>query len=109
MRVKMILNNLISNALKYQDPLKKEHLINISMNENGSWLNILCEDNGIGIENNYLERVFYMFYRATELSKGSGLGLYIANETAKKLGGEISVKSKVKHGTVFTVSLPKIR
>ncbi len=48
-----------------------------------------------------------MFFRATSKSVGTGLGLYITKEMVQKLGGEISVQSKLNHGTTFIVILPK--
>ena len=64
-------------------------------------------DNGIGIEPAFTNKVFEMFYRATEESKGTGLGLYIARETVSNLGGEITLESEPGEGTNFKVSLPK--
>ncbi len=107
MRLRIILNNLFSNAIKYQDQEKDEHFIKVTFEELEDQWRIICEDNGIGIEKDYLDRVFYMFYRATEKSKGSGLGLYIAHETAKKLGGDIFVQSDFGMGTTFTISIPR--
>ena len=62
------------------------------------------EDNGIGIIPSHHNRVFDMFYRASENSKGSGLGLYIAKEAMEKLGGAIALQSEPGKGTQFTGS-----
>ncbi|HET9054522.1 MAG TPA: HAMP domain-containing sensor histidine kinase, partial [Cyclobacteriaceae bacterium] len=67
---------------------------------------IIFSDNGIGIEKNDLAKIFEMFYRATIQSDGSGIGLYIVKNAVEKLGGSISVSSKVGFGTTFTIKLP---
>ncbi|MDZ4668820.1 MAG: PAS domain-containing sensor histidine kinase [bacterium] len=102
------LNNLISNAIKYQDKSKPNSYINITVHSNDWNAIITIEDNGIGIADDKQERVFEMFYRATKLSKGSGLGMYIVKETLDKLNGTITVKSKLNIGTTFTVTLPNL-
>ena len=66
----------------------------------------MFSDNGIGIEKDKLARIFEMFYRATEQSDGSGIGLYIVKNAVEKLGGSISVESKIGSGTIFTILLP---
>ena len=70
-----------------------------------SW-SIAILDNGIGIEKERLNRVFELFYRATESAKGSGLGLYIVKDTIDRLGGRINVDSEIGQWTKFTLSFP---
>jgi signal transduction histidine kinase len=65
-------------------------------------------DNGEGIRPEHQNNVFNMFYRASENSRGSGLGLYIARESAVKIGGNIRVESEHKKGSVFTVEFPEL-
>jgi signal transduction histidine kinase len=67
---------------------------------------ITVEDNGRGIPAESMDKIFDMFYRATEDSKGSGLGLYIVKETVQKMGGKIHVKSALGAGTTFVLELP---
>ncbi|MFN3841450.1 MAG: sensor histidine kinase, partial [Cyclobacteriaceae bacterium] len=99
-------SNLISNAVKYYDPAKPNAYIRISAGmENPEWW-LTVEDNGVGISDNHLEKLFAMFYRAHAHGEGSGLGLYIVNEVCKKLGGTVSVKSVYGEGSSFTVRLP---
>jgi signal transduction histidine kinase len=74
--------------------------------ENG--VDILAQDNGIGISKENLNRIFEMFYRATSLSTGSGLGLYIVKETTDKLGGKIEVNSSPGEGSTFNLFIPNI-
>ena len=67
---------------------------------------ISFSDNGIGISQENLNRIFEMFFRATEQSDGSGIGLYIVKNAVEKLGGQISVASKQGEGTRFNIILP---
>ncbi|NNF33769.1 MAG: HAMP domain-containing histidine kinase [Saprospiraceae bacterium] len=106
-RVATLFNNLISNSLKYSDPSKDHSQVVVSGNENGKFVKLNISDNGIGINKNQLEKIFGMFYRATEASKGAGLGLYIASETVRKLNGTIDVESTPRIGTTFKITLPK--
>jgi len=105
-RIAEILRNLISNAIKYRklDQIASEIGVKISVDHLRA--EILFADNGIGIEEKNLSRVFEMFYRATEQSDGSGIGLYIVKNAVDKLGGQISVASRPGQGTRFSIILP---
>lgn len=105
-RIQIILNNLLSNAIKYSDQAKSLKTINIDVAQTNDGVRIIVEDNGIGIGEESKDRVFKMFYRASEKSYGSGLGLYIIQETVKKLGGSISMESKEGRYTRFIIDLP---
>jgi len=104
-RVSIILNNVIANALKYHDPHKHNRFVRITLRV-GADAVIQIEDNGMGIQPEYLPLIFNMFYRASEESEGAGLGLYIAREAVHKLGGTISVKSQYRIGSIFRIVLP---
>jgi len=106
LRIRIILNNLISNALKYHDDNAQEQLIALAVFSDETKAIIKVRDNGIGIDTNKLDSVFEMFYRASETAKGSGLGLYITKEVIAKMNGKISVDSIAGSGTTFTVELP---
>jgi signal transduction histidine kinase len=106
-RLKIVLNNLVSNALKYHDRHKEERFVHIRAQNGNDHCEISVEDNGIGIRSDHHEKIFDMFYRASENSKGSGLGLYIAREAVKKLGGQITVESELGKGTRFRIMLPQ--
>jgi PAS domain S-box-containing protein len=108
-RLSIILNNLISNAVKYANPHEKSVMININAYAENSNCVITVSDNGIGISEIYLPKIFEMFFRATEEFAGSGLGLYIVKETVQKLKGKITVKSKIRQGTTFQVVLPNMK
>ncbi len=105
-RLSVILNNLISNSIKYFDPNKKDPFIRIAAEINNDSATIEFSDNGIGIEERYLAKVFDMFFRATEKNRGAGLGLYIVKEAVEKLHGSIFVESTVGAGTVFRLQIP---
>ncbi|MGK7389351.1 MAG: ATP-binding protein [Candidatus Cyclobacteriaceae bacterium M2_1C_046] len=104
-RLKVIVSNLISNAIKYQD-VKKASALKIESGSQGNADYIIFSDNGIGIEKDHLDKIFNMFYRASDTSRGSGLGLYIVKEIADKLHAGIEVASIFGEGTTFKVKLP---
>lgn len=66
----------------------------------------ITDHNGIGIEEIHLPRIFEIFYRATDIKSGTGLGLYITKEIVEKLGGNIEAQSKFNVGTSFTLTIP---
>lgn len=105
-RVMIVLNNLVSNAIRYADLRKPDPYVTVQMVADVHHLNIQVYDNGIGIEAKYIANIYEMFFRASETHSGSGLGLYIVKETVDKLGGTIQVESELGKGTRFTVSLP---
>jgi signal transduction histidine kinase len=105
-RLKVILSNIISNCFKYCDLEKRDPFIRIDGEEHNSCLHLVITDNGMGISESALPKIFDMFYRAHEKGEGTGLGLYIVKETLNKLGGTIVVHSSVGNGTVFKITLP---
>jgi signal transduction histidine kinase len=105
-RLRVVLNNLLANSIKYADLTKPDPTVEVSAHVSGEGVIIEIRDNGIGIDQQHLARVFDMFYRATERATGSGLGLYIVKEIVEKLGGKVSVSSLVSVGTTFRIELP---
>lgn len=105
-RFKIILTNLFSNAVKYHDPEKGLNAVSIKYTNMGDEWVLEVMDNGIGIEQSRLSRVFELFYRATETAKGSGLGLYIVKDTVERLGGRITVESELGKWTRFLICMP---
>lgn len=106
MRFTSVLNNLITNAVKYQrsdEPCKE---VNIKFNCNKEQVVLQVSDNGEGIPEDKMDRLFGMFVRLSSNSSGSGLGLYTSKEMIEKMGGSISVSNKKDQGTIFTVKLP---
>ena len=106
-RLKIVLFNLISNAIIYSATLREPWMKVIVQVKNGKAI-ITVSDNGQGIAEEHLDRVFEMFYRASEEQAGSGLGLYIAKETVEQLNGTIEVTSAVGSGTIATIALPSL-
>jgi signal transduction histidine kinase len=106
-RLQIVLQNLLGNSIKYSDPKKSARWVRIkAVAEAGSVL-LSVEDNGIGIAPELLPRVFDMFYRASERSKGSGLGLFITREAIQKIGGTVAVESEPGIGTRFYLTLAR--
>ncbi len=107
-RLLVALTNLISNAIKYADTTKETPFLSIKIEANEYKSHIKVKDNGQGIESRHLEKVFDMFYRATDKSPGSGLGLYIVKEIVERLGGSVQVESKINKGSCFEIQLPNL-
>jgi PAS domain S-box-containing protein len=105
-RLKIIVKNLISNAVNFSTPLKETRWIRISSLRVEDKFQLIIEDNGEGIRKDLAGKIFNMFYRASEKSKGSGLGLYIVKEMVDKLDGTIKVNSVYGEGSQFIVELP---
>lgn len=105
-RLRILLNNLICNAIQYQDFTKQDSFIHITVQIQQNKVILDITDNGIGIDKAYVGKVFDMFFRGTTISKGSGLGLYIVKEIINKLKGTLELTSKVNEGTHFCISLP---
>ena len=106
LRLKIILNNLVSNALKFQNPYRKNPSLHINISSNKNNCQMIIKDNGIGIGKEHIEKLFNMFYRATDKKPGSGIGLYIVKDCLQKLKGTIDVHSEIDKGTKFCVNIP---
>ena len=105
-RLKVIFNNLLSNALRYSNG--KDPVITIDIQVNNKTAAISIADNGLGIDKKHHKRIFDMFYRATDTNAGSGLGLYIVKESVDKLNGSISLESDIGRGSCFTMTIPNM-
>jgi len=104
-RLTIILSNLVSNAIKYHDLRKPSPFIEIGFQTNPR--SMYVEDNGMGIPPEHTDKIFDMFYRGSDRSSGSGLGLFITREAITKLNGRIEVTSEYGAGSRFTVYLPE--
>ncbi|HZI24948.1 MAG TPA: ATP-binding protein, partial [Chryseolinea sp.] len=105
LRINIIFSNIISNAYKYYNPMTNSFLkVKIAVGKTEVKIEFI--DNGIGIKSEYLDKIFNMFYRATERSQGSGLGMYIVKQAVEKLNGKISLNSKYGAGTKIKINLP---
>jgi signal transduction histidine kinase len=107
-RLGEILRNLISNAIKYRNFTRPDSEIAIHINVKAESATISFKDNGIGISQENVEKIFNMFYRASEQSDGSGLGLYIVKNAIDKLNGKIEVTSQEFEFTHFNIYLPNL-
>lgn len=107
-RVGVLLNNLLSNAIKYSKRGQDDAKVRVRVETTPEECLIAIEDNGEGIEEAHLNSVFDMFFRASNSSPGTGLGLYICKEITDKLGGDIVLTSEKGIGTTVTTTLPQI-
>ncbi len=102
-----VFGNLISNSINYT---QEGGEINVKIENIGTDLKVTVSDNGFGIEEKYLDKIFDRFYRVkndkTRYITGTGLGLPIVKSIVDELKGSISVKSKPGFGTTFSVLLP---
>lgn len=105
--IRMLLLNLIDNAVKYTHP---KGTISLSLCKDNGWVNIAILDNGIGISQEDIAHIFDRFYRANKARTadhtGGGLGLSICQWIVKSHRGTITVKSGLCQGSIFTVTLP---
>ncbi len=108
-RMKQILVNLLSNAVKYT----REGRVELSVSEKGDDVIVTVADTGLGISAEDMEHLFGKFYRVrnadTEKISGTGLGLWIAREIARKMGGDLTVESIQGVGSHFSLRLKKAK
>ena len=104
--LKIILNNLLSNAFKYQRKDEENKFVEIKVDVADNQAHIEVNDNGIGIHESHIENIFKIFYRATSEQTGSGFGLYNVKDALNKVSGEIKVESSLNSGTRFRVVIP---
>jgi signal transduction histidine kinase len=105
--LQIVFRNLLENAIIFR---KTEPglgcFVNITVKENGKNLELSVTDNGIGIKEKYIPRIFELYFRASQASRGNGLGLYLVQKATQKLKGEITIVSDINVGTTFTILLP---
>jgi PAS domain S-box-containing protein len=105
-RLLILCNNVISNAVRYRDTTKDNSFLRIEITLAADHAVLEFRDNGVGIDSEYLDNVFKMFFRANADSKGSGLGLYIVKGVVEKMNGTVEVESVLGQGTTFCFKLP---
>lgn len=108
-RIAEIFRNLVSNSIKYRKLDGTIPIIHLKAEVTEYLCCIDFRDNGIGIEESSRTKIFEMFYRASNQSEGSGLGLYIVKNAIEKLGGKISVETELNQGTLFKITIPNLR
>ena len=115
LRLKQILTNLAGNAIKFSSALTHRGEVNVRVEsvrqeDDYIWLNFSITDNGIGIDEATLEKLFAAFTQADASTSrrygGNGLGLAISRQLAELMGGSIAVQSTLNQGSVFTVAMP---
>ena len=105
-QINIIFSNLVGNAIKYLEP-GRQGLIHISALENGENVIYAIKDNGIGIKDEYKDKIFEIFYRLDpDSTKGEGLGLTIVSKIIERQKGSVWIESEKGKGSTFFVSLP---
>jgi signal transduction histidine kinase len=107
-RIRQIVTNLIDNAAKYS---REGGTVTVSVEEHDGQVRVSVTDEGIGIPAAEQEEIFEKFYRVdpeqTQGGGGTGLGLYISRELARRMNGEIFVDSEPSRGSTFVLQLPR--
>lgn len=109
-RLEVIFENLISNAIKYHNTALNDSFVKIDIFVNNEYAKMSVSDNGIGIDEKYLNSIFKLFFRSENSlnADGAGIGLYIVKEAVDKMKGEIKVFSEPLKGTSFELVIPNI-
>lgn len=107
-RFMVILNNLLSNAIKHHNYSLANPWVKIMISKVGDKIQVMVADNGFGINEQYKDKIFEMFFRASDSPIGSGLGLFIVKETVEKMNGKIMLSSKEGEGACFRIDLPLV-
>jgi signal transduction histidine kinase/GAF domain-containing protein len=105
--IEQVLLNLIVNAVQAAD--KVDAMVRLSASTGDTWRDttiIAVSDNGVGIDENMLGKIFNPFYTTKSASEGTGLGLYVCHNLVQRLGGRIKAESKKGQGSTFTIFLP---
>jgi signal transduction histidine kinase len=103
----LLMRNVIKNALDFR-ATDRVCEVAVTLQVIGSQLHFYCKDNGIGIEESIQSKIFNMFYRGSDRSTGSGLGLYVVNEIMRRLKGSVHLESTPGE-TSFFVSIPELK
>lgn len=106
--IKLILNNLLSNAFKYQKGESQEKKVSLTVEVKNGIASISIMDNGIGIKEESLNQIFNLHFQTNNVKSGFGLGLYNVKGVLLKLHGQIDVQSELGNGSIFKVSLPDL-
>ncbi|WP_407556585.1 sensor histidine kinase [Winogradskyella sp. 4-2091] len=104
-RLQQLFQNLIGNAIAYND--KEEGKINISFKEKNNFWEFSIEDNGMGIDEAYFDKIFKTFEKLENNGESTGIGLAIVKKIVDLYGGEIWLTSKLNQGTTFYFTLKK--
>src|SRR5690242_6637640 len=103
-KLRSIVYNLISNAIKFRSPDRKPEIF-IKTEREGNFIILSIKDNGMGIDPEKHEEIFSKYYRISRSIEGSGVGLYLVKELVNNAGGKIVIESQVDKGTEFKIYL----
>jgi signal transduction histidine kinase len=107
-RLRHILDNLISNSLRYRDPEKAENWVRVSLRASPETYDLRVSDNGLGLPAGTPGQVFELFHRfALARAVGPGVGLAVVKMLVEQSGGSLSVDSGEGQGTTFVALLPR--
>jgi signal transduction histidine kinase len=106
LKLQVILNNLVSNSVKYSDSKKPERWVKVKTYRSASEAVIEVTDNGLGIRKSDQERIFDKFYMYGENKRSSGIGLYLVKDAVTQLNGKIEVRSEPGVSSTFMISIP---
>jgi len=108
--LKMMINNLLSNAFKYQRKDATDKMVHLRIKVINGLTTIIVQDNGIGIEEKNISEIFSLYFRGSNTdSSGFGFGLYNLKGALMKLNGQIDVDSSPGKGTTFKLTVPSIK
>lgn len=104
--IRQVVENLVSNAIKYQDPEVETGFVDVNVCCDDQFFELSVSDNGLGIPEKFRDRLFTMFNRFhSNVAFGSGLGLYMIRKTVEKLEGDLDYEP-LEQGSKFTVKIP---
>jgi len=104
--LRVVILNLVENAIRFQKKMGTNRFIRIVTAQVDQQVIMTVQDNGIGIQPEYMDRIFDMYFRGSEQSRGNGIGLYLVKKALKLMHGTIRVESEYEVGTTFTVTIP---
>lgn len=104
-QLSIIFNNLLSNSIQYRNR-ENEFTLGIEIKTSAAVATIVIKDNGVGISQEIIPKIFDMFFRGNEMSSGAGLGLYITREIITRMNGSIEMQSILGRGSTVTIRLP---
>jgi len=105
--LKIILENLLENSFKFSDSKERDSFVELDIQQNGN-LELIVADNGVGIDSEYTDKIFDLFFVANESDRGAGIGLYQTLLATQKLYGKIELISN-KKPTKFKLVFPDIK
>jgi signal transduction histidine kinase len=107
--VRRIVDNLLSNAIKYTPAGGS---VRVTAKQRADNVEVAVIDTGIGLTEEEQQMLFQRFFRSSRpearQERGTGLGLALVQESIRRIGGQISVKSRIGEGSTFTVSIPPL-